>query len=855
MGKSSPGQTNFSAGELSPLLYGRVDSDRYKTGLKTCKNYVPSIQGPLIRRTGTKFISEVREPTRKTRLIPFQFNTEQAYILEFGHLYIRFYKDEANIANPTGQAITGATNANPVVITSASHGRVDGDHVILQGVGGMTEINNREFEVANKTANTFELQDSSGNNIDGTGYGTYTSGGTIDNFTDIVSPYDETDLFELSFTQSADTLYIAHKDYQPRTLTRSSHTAWTLALINFLDGPWLTKNIKTVPPGATTLNPDVFGVGFATITVTASATAGINGGSGFLATDVGRHVRIAAADAGPWNDLKITAVNSTTEFEAQEQTGVGLNDTAATANWRLGRWSDTTEWPGVVTFHNDRTVWSGADSNPSRLDFSRVGDYLTFSPDSNPTETVTDSHAIDVSLNSAEVNVVRWLVSDEKGLLVGTAGAEWIVRAPTNTSVLSPTNIEAVRVSGWGSSDIRPAQAGSAVLFLQQAKRKLREFQFFFDVDGFRSSDLTVLAEHLTTGGIDELAYQKEPQSIVWAVRNDGQLLGMTYERDLESVRAGWHRHVLGGVSDVAGSAPVVESIAVIPSVDLTGETLWLVVKRYVNGREVRYIEVVTAPFEEATKQRDAMYLDSLLTLDAPVTISGATAANPVVVTAIAHGFSNSDTVIIDDVVGMTQINNSVGTAPTYGTGFTVANKTADTFELSGVNGTAYSAYVSGGKVRKKVTSITGLHHMEGETIGVIGDGLSQADVTVSDGAVTIATAAGVVHLGYAYDSDCETLRQEAGAADGVALGKNRRITQVALLVHRSLGLKIGPDTDNLDAIQLASEDDAATATATVVYDGIVRENFEGDYDYDGHIFIRQDNPYPSTILAISPVD
>jgi hypothetical protein len=163
------------------------------------------------------------------------------------------------------------------------------------------------------------------------------------------------------------------------------------------------------------------------------------------------------------------------------------------------------------------------------------------------------------------------------------------VRPSSLTEAVTPTNISAKPSTHYGSADAAPIQAGRAVLYIQRAERKLRELAYVFEVDGFRAPDMTLLSEHITRPSVTELAYQEQPQSIVWGVRSDGTLLGFTYERE-QSVTA-WHRHELGGQSDAAGLAiPVVESVAVIPSPDQTRDELYMVVQRYVNGATKRYI-------------------------------------------------------------------------------------------------------------------------------------------------------------------------------------------------------------------------------------------------------------------------
>lgn len=835
MPKVSPLQDSFQSGEFSPLLYGRVTADRYKSALKTCKNYIPTLQGGLTRRAGTKFVSEVKDSSAATRLIRFEFSTTQAYILEFGNQYIRFYKDNAIITN-TAVNITGITQANPAVVTAASHGYSNGDRVIITGVLGMVQVNNREFIVANQTTNTFELQTTGAVNVNSTGYTAYASGGTVAEVYEIATSYVTADLFELKFTQSADVLYIVHPDYPPAKLSRTGHTSWTIEDIVFQDGPYLSTNTTS-----TTLTPSAAtGTG---ITLTASAVTGINNDTGFQTTDVGRIIRLQ--EGSTWGWVTITARTSTTVVTVT--VNATLTNTNAKTNWRLGTWSETTGYPQAVTFHEDRLFLGGPTEYPQRLDGSRSGDYENFAP-SDTDGTITDSHAVAFTFNANDVNVIRWFSPDEKGLLVGTVGGEWVVRPSTQSEALSATNVNAKQATSVGSANIEPVRSGKGTIFVQRAARKVREMSYFFDVDGFRSPDVSLLSEHITDPGIVELSYQKTPQSIVWLVRSDGTLLGMTYERDLENLKVGWHRHTLGGTGNAAGDAAEVESVAVIPSADGTRDEAWVAVKRYINGATVRYVEYITKIFEDSDLQRDAFFVDCGLTYDNPLTISGATSANPVVITSTAHGLSDGDKILITGVKGMTELNGNT---------YLIANSTSNTFELTDLSGTdidgsAFTTYVSGGEARELVSTISGLTHLEGETIGVMADGAAQPDVTVSGGVVTLSLAAATVHLGYNYNSDGQLLRLEAGSADGTALGKTRRTHRVGMLLHRSLGLQIGFGFTELDTVTFRTSEDPLTR-APALFSGIISENVGADYDYENEFCWRQSQPLPSTILAIAP--
>lgn len=265
--------SSLNAGELSPRLDGRVDKEFYSAGGRTVENFLPVVQGPLIQRSGSKYMGTVKTSANRTALVPFEFSTTQAYDLEFGDQYIRVWKNDALVLS-TSTAITAITQANPGVVTATAHGLSNGDRVFISGVVGMVEVNNREFTVAGATANTFQLS-----GVNTTAYGAWTSGGTVGKIYEIASPYAQADLFDsagifqVQFAQTADVMYLVHSSYAPRKLSRSGDAAWTLATVTFINGPYAqpngddTKHVYCVATGSNldpgdsvtiTSNADIF---------------------------------------------------------------------------------------------------------------------------------------------------------------------------------------------------------------------------------------------------------------------------------------------------------------------------------------------------------------------------------------------------------------------------------------------------------------------------------------------------------------------------------------------------------------------------------------------------------------------
>ena len=573
MSKASPIQESFNAGELSPLMESRVTVAKRANGCTLLDNLVPTIQGPLVSRPGAKFVNQVKNRLDPIVLIPFEFNVEQAYILEFGDLYMRVYKDH------------GIIESSPSVPV------------------------------------------------------------------EIVTPYAKADLFDsegrtrLQWAQTADIMYLTHADHPVQELSRTSDIAWTIASSEFKDGPFEKENTDTTK----TMTRSGTAVG-ATITVTAT------GHAPFVSTDVGRLIRFT--DGTTRASVKITGFTSSTIVTAAVGE-VALGGTGAISKWRLGIFSETTGYPTTITFFEDRMFLAGSRSNPQRIDGSEVGDHLSFSP----TETdgsVIDNNAIGVALNADKVNAIVWVTDDERGLMIGTAGGEWVMSPSSSGEALTPVNIKAVRATTYGSAAVKPIRTGKATLYVQRSSRKLREMAFVFESDGFRSPDMTILSEHITGDGILHMAYQQEPHSIVWCLRKDGSLIGFTYDRDQDVLA--WHRHNLAGASDAGGTAAIIESIAAIPTPDEKSDELWVSVKRWVNGQEERYIEFITEFWRESFDQEDAFCVDSGLTYDSTpaTTISGLDHLEGQLVRILADGAAHPDKTVTSGSVTLDRLSSVV---------------------------------------------------------------------------------------------------------------------------------------------------------------------------------------------------
>lgn len=736
---AAPIQNSFNAAEFTPLAYGRTDYPKYKNGVSLMQGFVPLVQGGATRRPGTKYINQTKLNT-EVHLQPFVFSQGDAFVIEFGVSYARFFQNRAPVL-AASQAITSITQANPGVLTyTGADTYANGDEVFLEAITGMTELNGTWAKVANLNAglNTFELQTRAGVNINTTGYTAYSAGGTVKEVYELASPYVLADLPNLRMFQSGDVIYIVHPDYEPRKLSRTAANSWAFSTVVFLDGPYLPIN-----SGTTTLTP-AFVTGN-NILLTASAVTGINGGLGFQASDVGRLVRIK--HGAVWGYAKIITINTTTSVQVDIKSDFGA--ATASATWRLGEWSATTGYPSVIFSFEDRLGFAASTVAPQTVNMSKTADYENMAPTAADS-TVAADNALQLKLNAGQQDPIRWVADDEKGLLIGTKGAEWLIRSSTTGDAMSAINFPSARRSTkHGSAAVEPLEVGKAILMVQTAKRKVRELAYVYEVDGFRAPDLTVLAEHITKSGIKHMAHQQEPYSLVWANLADGSLVAMTYDREQDVV--GWHRHPIGGYSDAGKTVgTIIESICVIPSPDGSQDDLWLSCKRYINGGVKRYIEYLSEFNSEYVAVKDCYFVDGgkTVTLGSPgVIVPGLDHLEGETVQILVDGAPRPDQVVASGKITLT----SIGTVIQVGEGYLSRLKTLRV-EAGSATGTAQ------GKIKRIHRLSALLHQTVGLRVGRTFDTMDSQQFRgasdLMDAAVPMFSGIKTLTIGSDYDMD-----------------------------------------------------------------------------------------------------
>jgi hypothetical protein len=779
---------SFAAGEITPELYGRIDLSSFQTGLATCRNFITLPHGPATNRPGTEFVREVKDSSRRTRLIPFTFSTTQTMVLELGHQYIRFHTDGGTLLS-----------------------------------GGVP------YEVA--------------------------------------TPYAEADLFDIHFVQSADVLTLVHPSYAPRELRRLAATNWTLTTISFatsqpgfgagvsatgvdpnfpdrLPAPTYVT-ITASSPGADSVGYRVTAIGddprsesastLATIAaVDATADIGLewaivgdaigyriyldNGGlfqlvaetsaltitlknptpnpfvnpggpasptentttHYYVLTAVGANGEesLISSECSALNDLTLpgaynsiapTAVITYSFFNVyKKQNGrygyIGTSPIGAAFGDNniepdmtrqppiaANPFASASNYPQAVSYFEQRRLFAGTVNLPQTLWATRTGTENNLSTN----VVVRDDDAISFRIAAREANTIRHIVPLGEVILL-TSSAEWRVTS-SDGGAITPATVSVRPQSYIGASTVQPVVTNSSMLYAQARGGHIREILYSMADNGavgYNNSDMSILAPHLFNfKTIVDLAFAKAPDPILWAVSSDGKLLGMTYVP--EQKVAGWHRHDTDGAF---------ESCAVVTEGD--EDRLYVVVRRTINGSSKRYVERLHS--RQFAALEDAFYVDC-----------------------------------------------------------------GDTY--------------SGGAA----TTISGLGHLEGKTVSVLGNGAVFPQKVVSGGQITLEEAVTKAQIGLPITADMQTLPLFTEQISAFGQGRPKNVNRVFLRVYKSSGVWAGPDANNLREYKQRRAEPYGSPPNLIEAEEI-EIPVAPSWSSNGQILVRQSDPLPLTVVSMT---
>lgn len=633
-------QPSFTGGEASPSLYGRVDLARYSTSLKLCENFIVLRQGGVTNRPGTEFMAPAKYSgiaagsTTGVRLIPFEFSSDQTYILEFGHLYVRFYR--------AGAQVTQVTEGFLFPVWAIGTTYAAGDWVVYPIAGSQSYM---------------ALQAGIGHQPD-----TSPTYWVAQDAYELPTVYTGDEVRDLQYTQSADVMTLVHPNHPPAELRRIVGGFWQFTTILFTPtigtpasllgyGTDITAgspNLKIHSYKVTAIGP----TGQEGLAVTATVTAIVETGKPAVltwpsVTDAvsyniyrarnGVYGFIGSVDEGAATGFAVYAGGTTyvrgdlvtysgSDYFSKTGGNLGNQPDISPVQWQVllanvfiddniaqdftatpPDWANPFgapgDYPSVVTYYQQRLAFAATDNHPETIWLSRTGDFHNFGASSPP----IDDDSLNFVVAAEEVQRVRALLSLQF-LVSLTSSASWLI-AGDQDGVLTPSTINP-RVQGFdGASTIRPVKAGVSALYIQAKGSIIQDLNYSLDAGGLLGSDLSIMANHLFEGHtIVAWTFAKVPHSVVWAVRDDGLLLGFTYMKEQQVW--GWHRHSTDGtVLDVASVSEGEE------------DAVYLLVQRTINGNaNRRYIERLHTRFV-GSDSADAFFVDCGLSYDgAPVT-------------------------------------------------------------------------------------------------------------------------------------------------------------------------------------------------------------------------------------------
>lgn len=507
----------------------------------------------------------------------------------------------------------------------------------------------------------------------------------------------------------------------------------------------------------------------------------------------------------------------------------------ATDVWALAAWSETRGWPQEVEFFASRLVFARTERNPQTAWFSQVDDYSNFGR-SVPME---DSDAITATLNARQVNAIEELVPLDKLLLL-TTGGEWKTTGGQD-DILTPTKLAWKPQTYWGASKLPALVIGNTALFTQARGYIVRDIGYQYESDGYTGNDLTIFASHLVIGHqILDWTYQTIPNSAVWMVREDGIAMTCTYMREQEV--NGWAPHeTLGYFESVCNVSEGNEDF------------VYFIVRRKINGANKRYVERLnTRLFAHA---REWFFVDCGLTYDGR-NIAGTTMT---LTLGSATGWTSEDELTLAASASVFTGASDVGDWVVFGyEGDNPLRMVITEFLTTSVVkvrplrdvpvewrsvGTADWAF---GR-----DSISGLGHLEGESVAILADAMVMGQRVVAGGSITLDNPATVVHVGLPYVADFETLEVTVPGSETVATRK-KVIPTVSLLLGPSRNIKTGPSFDRLEEYDARDSGDSMQGAPPDI-EGVVDVHPVKSWDQSGRVAVRQDQPLALSILGVVP--
>ena len=779
---------SFSAGELTPELFGRADFAKFQEGLALCNNFITLPHGPAVKRPGTSFVKEVKDSTKFTRLIPFSFNSQQTFVIEMGAGWFRWHTlggtliiggepYSATVPYVAGTssscpslvyypltgvksyyqclvANTGQPVSNPTywrnIIWSNLTSYIPNDIVVVGGVWYKCLVANLNITPPNSTYWTTDV--------------TY----------EIANSYAESDLADIHYVQSSDVLTFVHPNYQPMELRRYANTNWQLVTPTFnppSNYPISVTAIATVGTGSTTYDYVVTSIAPKTLQESSYGTNATCTNDLTVAATPARINTItwvAPTGATPvrYNVYRLSngvygyigQAGSTSFIDQNIIPNIAITppsfDTVFASNGN---------YPSAVSYHEQRRCFAGTTNQPQNMWMTRSGTESDMSY-SIPSR---DDNRISFRIAAREASAIKHIVPMQDLILL-TASGEWKVSS-VNSGAITPSTISVKPQSYNGSNNVTPVVIGNKVLFCSARGGHVRELSYNWQAAGFVTEDISLLAPHLFDyGTITDMAYCRGSIPIVWCISSQGNLLGCTYVPEQGVVA--WHQH------DTQAGGNLFQSLC---SVTENGEdVLYVIVGRGIGTgagyRDVRYIERLHT--RKFTSLIDAFYVDC-------------------------------------------------GTQ--WGPG---------TYPAGSFTGDATQSLV----------------YLEHKTVTLVLDGKVYPNQVVTGGAVTLPIGCSYVTIGIPITAEMITLPVAAQIDPGMAQGRPKNVNKAWIRMYRTGSIEIGPNFVSMQKYTAPSAGFGGEYPEANLTSEEVEVVLNASWGTSGQIYIRSTDPMPLDITSLT---
>jgi hypothetical protein len=886
----------FNRGELDPISHARSDWVSWPIGLAKARNVFVHKLGGVSNRAGTTCRAPVRYHDKDTRLIPFKFGGEDTQLLEFGDQYIRFYRNNQPVYDVVAD-IHAVSTTNPCVITTtAAHGFLDGEEVDLSGVTGVPELENRRCVVRFLTATTFALIDQlTDADIDGSAFGTYSSGGQARRVYTLASPYLEADLRFIKYFQSFDVLRLTCKGYSIRELRRAAVNSWLLVQPTFgsdVASP-TSPSVTASSSGSTAYYYKVTAVNRETgeeslpallasgVNITAATKANpcvITVGS---AQNWLTGFEIAVTGVGGMTELnnrrfQVVRLTSTTfQLQGVNSTNYGTYTSGGTAT---GAQASVTGADITAGSHTNTVSWSSVAGPVDYSVYRYRNGQFGFIATTQDTSYVDNNSVLPNATETPPFFRDPFFGTGNEPFAVGRYQQRTVYGGGTN----SPAKLEFSAIGQSNnlntSNPIRADSAFSVTLDVSEYN-EVRHVITGRDLMVFTNT-ATVIIDSSADSGFGFGSFRQRPQAAVGSSHLTPLVVDkwVLFSEELgNTVRSIQYRFSIDGYDPedvsfaanhffendwivdwarVAWPEPIVYAVTkdgyclaftYAPQDDLQ-------VKAWTRFETDGQYKSVAALREFADDRRDAVAF--IVKRGSNQFIEVQDDRNFLEVEDchfLDNGAEIQDAKAISSIAGSTYTvtahgwSNGDSILMPDGKYYPLASATTDTFELTGSDP---SLYATGGILRRRQRNLSGLHQLAGKTVVALLDGNVERGLTVdANGLCTLPYSAGRIHIGLPYVATVHSL--PVGNANIEYGGKMKKMSLVKIDVQNSRGFHMGVVGGQMSPWK--QREFERIGQATQLFTGFTEKVIDSTWDREGKLAIEQRDPLPLTIRAFVP--